>query len=206
MAHQYADIAFTPTVKALQEQMGSRKAYAHREQGEEIENRSLSEAEAQFIEARDSFYLASVSETGWPYLQHRGGPRGFVKVLGETSIGFADFSGNRQYVSLGNTQNDDRVSLFFMDYANRARLKMYGRLRVIEPEQTGLLNRLAVPGYKARIERGILITVEAFDWNCPQHITPRFTQDEVTTAVAPLHDRIAELEAQLAVYAAQPNI
>jgi hypothetical protein len=141
--------------------------------------------------------MATVSETGWPYVQHRGGPVGFVRVLDARTIGFADFRGNRQYVSVGNLMRDDRVSLLFMDYPNRARLKVLGRVSLIRREQREILDRLEVSSYRARVERGFLIRVEAFDWNCPQHITQRFTLAEVEEATAPLRRRIAELEALL---------
>ncbi len=198
MGHRFADIAFTPGVRAVQEALGSRQAYARFDEGPDHHHR-LGEPEAAFIAARDSFYMASVGETGWPYVQHRGGPTGFLKVLDERTLGFADFRGNRQYVSLGNLVADDRVALFLMDYPNRRRLKLLGRARPIAGEDAAaLLARLEVPGYDARIERGILIAVEGFDWNCPQHITPRFTLDEIERAAAPLHDRIAALEAEMA--------
>lgn len=197
MGHKFAEIAFTPTVKSIQEDQGSRASYARMEDGEDSNN-LLSDREAGFIAARDSFYMATASETGWPYVQHRGGPVGFLRVLDETSIGFADFRGNRQYVSVGNLTTDNRVSLFLMDYPNKLRLKLLGRARLIGVDDTAILEKLELPDYRARVERGIVIDVEAFDWNCPQHITPRFTQDEIAQAAAPLHARIAELEAQLA--------
>ncbi|TFG95559.1 MAG: pyridoxamine 5-phosphate oxidase, partial [Myxococcales bacterium] len=132
-----------------------------------------------------------------PYVQHRGGPPGFVRVLDEKTLGFADFKGNRQYVSVGNLSGDDRVSLILMDYPKRTRLKLLGRAKRVELNQTELLAKLTLPGYPGQLERGFLIHVEAFDWNCPQHITPRFTAAEVEAATAPLRQRIAELEAQL---------
>ena len=133
------------------------------------------------------------------YVQHRGGPAGFVRTLDAQTIGFADFVGNRQYVSVGNLTTDDRVSLFFMDYPNRRRLKLLGHVRLIDPAaEPDLLERLAVPGYKARVQRGFAIKVAAFDWNCPQHITPRYTEADVTQVVSGLTARIAELEARLA--------
>lgn len=198
MPHKFAEIAFTPTVKNVQEQQGSRMAYARMEGAPEAINQSLSSAEASFIAARDSFYLATVSETGWPYIQHRGGPAGFVRVFDERTIGFADFRGNRQYVSVGNLMTDDRVSLFFMDYPNKTRLKILGRARIVGLDDKETLGRLELPDYRARVERGVLITVEGFDWNCPQHITERFTLDEIRAMAAPLTTRIAELEAELA--------
>jgi predicted pyridoxine 5'-phosphate oxidase superfamily flavin-nucleotide-binding protein len=197
MPNRFADIAFTPTVKQLQDRHGSRSAYARGEQIPEPYNHELSADETRFIEARDSFYMATVGETGWPYIQHRGGPAGFVRVLDAHTLGFADFRGNRQYISVGNLQTDDRVSMFFMDYPRKTRLKLLGRARAVDPEDTDLLNRLSVPGYAARVERGLLVTVEGFDWNCPQHITERFTIEEVRTLSAPLLKRIADLEAQL---------
>ena len=198
MGHKFAEIAFTPAVKALQEQLGSRAIYARFENAEVDRNYLLGPSEAGFIAQRDSFYMASVGETGWPYVQHRGGPAGFVRVLDEKTIGFADFNGNRRYVSVGNLVKDDRVSLFFMDYPNRTRLKVLGRVKLVDPSESATLTKLAVPGYRARIERGFLISVEAFDWKCPQHITPRFTQEQVEASAAPLRERIAELEAELA--------
>jgi uncharacterized protein len=198
MAHRFSEIAFTPKVKAMQERMGRRAAYARREAGAEPVGHRLSEAEAAFVAARDSFYMATVGETGWPYIQHRGGPKGFVRVLDAGTIGLADLRGNRQYVTVGNLAGDDRVSLFFMDYANRTRLKLFGRARIVGPDEPDLLSRLATAESRDRVERGILIAVEGFDWNCPQHITERYTLDEVRTLTAALTDRIADLEAELA--------
>lgn len=198
MGHKFAEIAFTDTVKSVQQALGSRSGYARREGGDINFNDRLGPTEAQFIAERDSFYIATVSETGWPYVQHRGGPKDFLRVLDEKTLGFADFSGNRQYVSVGNLKTDDRVSLFLMDYPNRTRLKLLGRARVVGLDaDDDLLRRLSLPDYRSRVERGVIITVEAFDWNCPQHITPRFTTDEIETAVQPLRKRIAELEDQL---------
>ena len=197
MTYKFHDIAFTPAVRALQEQMGSRDAYSRAEGGPAHHDR-LGEREAAFIGLRDSFYMATVSETGWPYIQHRGGPAGFVKVLDATTLGLADFRGNRQYVSVGNLAGNDRVALFFMDYPHRARLKLLGRARAVEREEDPeLIACLAVPDYRATVERATVISVEAFDWNCSQHITPRFAADDIAAAVAPLHDRIRELEEQL---------
>jgi uncharacterized protein len=194
MAHAFAEIAFTPRVRAEQERQGSRAGYARFDAGERHHDR-LGPEEAAFIGARDSFYMATVGEAGWPYIQHRGGPEGFVRVLSETTLGFADFRGNRQYVSLGNVADDDRAAFFFMDYANRARLKLLGRMRATE--DPALLERLAVPGYPAKVERGFLIEVAGFDWNCPQHITPRFTAAQVEAAVAPLRAHAERLAQRL---------
>ena len=193
MGNRFAHMTFTDEVKRAQELAGSRASYAKMEASEDS-HFILGEAEAAFIGASDSFYMATVSETGWPYVQHRGGPKGFVKVLDETTLGFADFRGNRQYISVGNLQTDDRVSLFFMDYVGKTRLKLLGRARPIALEDTETLAGLALPDYRARVERGFVIDVEAFDWNCPQHITPRFTSDQVDGLLLPLLKRIEELE------------
>ena len=199
MPHRYADIAFTEQVKRFQEEAGSRESYARMQSRDGDHNHRLTQRERDFLARRDSFYLASVSETGWPYVQHRGGDAGFVQVLDEQTLGFADFRGNKQYVSLGNVTQDDRVALFFMDYAQRRRLKVYGRMHAIGPEDAHFDQLAAAsPTNEAKIERGFVIQVEGFDWNCPQYITERFTAAEVEQAVAPLHARIAELEAQLA--------
>lgn len=198
MSHAYHDIAFTDTVKELQQAKGSRASYARFEAGPRRGD-TIGPDEAAFIAGRDSFYMASAGETGWPYLQHRGGPEGFLRVLDPQTLGFADFAGNRQYVSLGNVKTDDRVSLFLMDYPNRRRLKLYGRAAALDPEDTDTLDRLTLPGYRAKVERGMLIKVDAVDWNCPQHITPRYTQAQVAQVVDTLTARVAELEAQLAL-------
>lgn len=179
MARAFAQIAFTPNVQSAQTRMGSRTAYRSAELGapEVVE---LGPYETAFIEARDSFYQGTVGENGWPYVQHRGGPAGFLKVLGPRLIGYADFSGNRQYISVGNLEGDDRVSLFLMDYAGQQRLKIWGRARLIDEDaEPELFARLESPSYRAPVERGVVVTVEAFDWNCPKHITPRFTEHEV---------------------------
>jgi len=198
MPHHFAEIAFTPTVKNVQEEMGSRSSYARMESVPAQVNYRLTEAEAGFIAGRNSLYMATVSETGWPYIQHRGGPTGFVRVLDESTIGFADFRGNRQYVSVGNLTMDDRVSLFFMDYPNKTRLKLFGRARIIGLDEQAVLSRLEMPDYRARIERAFVISIEGFDWNCPQHISERYMPEELGAVTAPLMARIAELEAALA--------
>jgi predicted pyridoxine 5'-phosphate oxidase superfamily flavin-nucleotide-binding protein len=181
----FAEIAFTPSVQALQSAHGSRAAYA-RSQAVSPGAEGLGEPEAEMLSGADSFYMATVSETGWPYVQHRGGPPGFVKVLSPACIAFADFRGNRQYVSEGNASRNDRVALIFMDYARRRRLKLLGHLRFenVGAADPGLAARVELPGYRARVERVALIEVEAFDWNCPQHITERFTRAEVEALVA----------------------
>jgi len=205
MGHKFAEIAFTSTVRQVQEQLGSRSSYARVEASEAVRTHVLGPSEAGFIGERDSVYMASVSETGWPYIQHRGGPKGFVRVLDEKTIGFADYRGNRQYVSVGNLMTNDRVALFFMDYPNRTRLKLLGRAKLIDASDTATLERLDVPGYRARIERGFLISVEAFDWNCPQHITLRYTLADVEQATAALRQRIGELETELTRIGANPS-
>ena len=143
--------------------------------------------------------MGSVNQDGWPYVQHRGGPKGFLKVLDQKTIGFADFMGNKQYITAGNLSADERVSLFIMDYPNRQRLKIWARARLVyENEDAALIAQLEVPGYQARVERGIIMTIEALDWNCPQHITPRYTKAEVESLIAPLLDEIQALKAQIA--------
>ncbi|MEX2650283.1 MAG: pyridoxamine 5'-phosphate oxidase family protein [Alphaproteobacteria bacterium] len=204
MSHRYGAIAFTDPVRQVQEALGSRKSYLRMDEGDD-RSHVLEQDEIDFIAARDSFYMATVSATGWPYVQHRGGPAGVVRVLDATTIGFADFRGNRQYISVGNLSTDDRVALFFMDYANKRRLKLFGRAILIGGERQQMLSRLEQPGYKARVERGVLIKVEAFDWNCPQHITPRYTLAEIEASVAPLRQRIADLETELGAKVAAVN-
>jgi hypothetical protein len=195
MTYGFLDIASTPSVRAAQEANGSREVW-QRFDGDRASDR-FTENEIAFIEARDSFYLASVSESGWPYVQHRGGPTGFLKVLDETTLGFADFRGNRQYISLGNISADDRVALLLMDYPNRARLKILAHMDARELDAASdLASRLALPRYRGKPERAFLLHLETFDWNCPQHITPRFTAAEIETAVSPLRTRIAALEAE----------
>lgn len=179
MARAFAKISFTPDVQAVQTEMGSRTAYRATELGE-AEEVMLGSAEQAFIAERDSFYQATVSQSGWPYVQHRGGPVGFLKVLDDRTIGYADFSGNRQYLSVGNLRGDDRVSLLLMDYPQRRRLKIWGRARALdERSEPELLAKLELPDFRALVERGIVIRVEAYDWNCPKYITPRYRQNEV---------------------------
>ena len=199
MTTHYSEIAFTPAVKAQQELNGSRKGYTAREAAMPAAPDLLGPEETAFIATQDSFYMASTSETGWPYIQHRGGPAGFIRVLSDHQLGFADFRGNRQYISLGNLSADNRVALFFMDYAHKARLKLLGRASTVDlKNDSELAGRLWLPGYRAAVERAIVIDVEAFDWNCPQHITPRYSEAQVMEAVAALRGRVAELEAELA--------
>jgi uncharacterized protein len=174
-------------------------ATAFAELAENARNR-LTEAEADFIGERDSFYQATLSESGWPYIQHRGGPMGFLKVLDDRTIGFADFRGNVQYLSVGNLNANDRISLILMDYPNRQRLKLWGRARIVhEKDDPKVISKLALPAYKAKVERGIIIHIEALDWNCPQHIMPRYSKAEVDNLIAPLLEEIRVLK--LLVYA-----
>ncbi len=195
MTYKFLEMASTPSVRAAQAANGSREMWEGFK-GHRAFDR-FGPDEAAFIEARDSFYLATVSESGWPYVQHRGGPAGLLKVLDETTLGFADFRGNRQYISLGNVAADDRVSLILMDYPNRRRLKIFAHMEARElGAAPDLAARLELPGYKGKPERAFLLHLETFDWNCPQHITPRFTVAEIEAAVSPLRGRIATLEAE----------
>jgi uncharacterized protein len=206
MPHAFADIAFTPSVKAAQQRDGSRAGHARNfEDDAEVFNDRLGEAEADFIAAQRSFYMATVSETGWPYLQHRGGPRGFLKVLDDKTLAFADYAGNRQLISVGNLAGNDRVALLMMDYAQRVRLKVLGRLAVHDlAPSDALAPTLVDPAYRARPQRAMLVHVEGFDWNCPQHIPVRIDAEDVQRAVDQRDARIAELEARLARRAADP--
>ncbi len=199
MSHAYADIAFTPAVKAAQARDGSRAGYARSFEGDaEVVNDRLGGAEADFIAAQRSFYMATVSETGWPYLQHRGGPRGFLKVLDAKTLAFADYAGNRQLVSVGNLSVNDRVAIILVDYAQRVRLKLLGHMAVkpLTPSDP-LAATLIDPAYRARPQRAMVITVDGFDWNCPQHIPVRLDAEDVQQALAARDVRIAELEARL---------
>ena len=184
----------TPAVLAAQEQYYGRRATVT----DAPEFDPLTDEEREFIAARDSFYMATITETGWPYVQHRGGKPGFLRVLGPTTLAFADFGGNRQMLSTGNLSANDRVALFLMDYPQRTRLKILGHARVEDARQySELVRQLAEPDVQRMVERLFFIEVVSFDWNCPKHITPRYTAEEVQKLVAPLKARIAELEAQL---------
>jgi predicted pyridoxine 5'-phosphate oxidase superfamily flavin-nucleotide-binding protein len=195
MANKFMQLVLTPVVRQAQDKYFGK----HQVVEKAPETDELTADEADFIVSRDSFYMATVSETGWPYVQHRGGPPGFVKVLGPNLIGFADFKGNRQLVSTGNLDSSDRVALFMMDYPHRTRLKLLGHARVLDArEHPELADQLAPEPLRGKVERLFLIQVISYDWNCPQYITPRFTAAEVEKYAAPLKARIAELEAQLA--------
>ena len=196
MSRAFADIAFTPSVRAAQKRYGSRASNEGFELAPDRQDQ-ISEFEREFIEARDGFYQATVSETGWPYVQFRGGPIAFLKVLDSKRLGYADFRGNVQYLSVGNINATGRIVLFLMDYAARRRLKIWGKARIVHrADEPALVAALVDPTYRARVERGIVIDVEAFDWNCPQHITPRFTEAEVRKNIAPLLDELQALRLQ----------
>jgi predicted pyridoxine 5'-phosphate oxidase superfamily flavin-nucleotide-binding protein len=197
MGRRFAELAFTPLVKEQQRQHNSRHLYERLEQAPDPGDR-LGDDEQEFVRERDGFYMASVSETGWPYVQYRGGEKGFLRVLDAQTLGFADLRGNRQYISVGNLKHDDRVTLFLMDYRAQSRLKILGRARVHDgdAEARELIERLRVPSEKTPTERAILIHVEAFDWNCQQHITPRYTQEEMAEMLEPMRRRMEALEAE----------
>ncbi len=197
MARAFAEIAFTPTVLALQEDLGSDQLYGALLTDKAEPRATLTEREASFIVARDGFYQASVSESGWPYVQFRGGPAGFVRVLDDKTIAYADLRGNRQYLSVGNLTNNERVSIIMMDYPNRRRLKVWGRVRIVTvDEDPQLVERLQVDSYDAQPERAIVITVEAYDWNCPQHIPRRLTLEELEEHLVPVRDEVTRLQAE----------
>jgi predicted pyridoxine 5'-phosphate oxidase superfamily flavin-nucleotide-binding protein len=187
-----SDIAFTEAVKAQQQRRGSRATYARMESGEGWST-TITDELRDFLAERDSLYLATANAAGQPYIQHRGGPPGFVKVLDENTLAFADYAGNRQFISLGNLAENDRAFLFFMDYAHRRRIKVWGRARVIE-DDPALLARLMPAGYKARGERVISFAVEAWDVNCPQHIPQKIDAADVRSALDRLERRNLELE------------
>ena len=194
MATRYLDLTFTGAVCRAQTQY-------YGSAGKIIgapERDPLSQAEAEFIAARDSFYVGSISESGWPYIQHRGGPHGFLRVINETTLAFADYKGNRQLLTTGNVSVNDRVALFLMDYKNRERLKILGHARIEDARaHLELVAQLADPKMRPSVERVVFIDVVSFDWNCPKHITPRYSAEEVEELAGPLKRRIAELEAQL---------
>jgi len=205
MARAFAEIAFTESVKALQSRYGSRRVYQKfaldQERGDHLSHR-----EKDFLAECDTFYMASVSENGWPYVQHRGGPKGFLKVLDDSTIAFADFRGNKQYISVGNLNTDNRVALFIMDYPNQQRLKLWARGYIVDPgADPELIAKLRDPAYDAHVERAMVMTIDAFDWNCPQHITPRFSEAEVQRRLAPLIEENRALKAQLAQTVPQPE-
>jgi predicted pyridoxine 5'-phosphate oxidase superfamily flavin-nucleotide-binding protein len=203
MGRRFAELAFTPLVREQQRLHGSRQAYARLEQSDQSDDPEnigdrLGAQEVQFIEERDGFYLGSVTESGWPYVQYRGGAKGFLHALDERTLGFADLRGNKQYISVGNLGHDDRVALFLMDYPNTSRLKILGHAKIYEGDEEArlLIEKLRVAGEKTPVERAVVIHVEAFDWNCQQHITPRYTRDELAPLLEPMRRRLEELEAE----------
>jgi len=199
MSKEFKEKMFTESVKAAQEHYGTRKAFeriAASSKNSKFEG--LGDFEKDFIQSRDGFYMATVNEEGQPYIQFRGGPAGFLKVLDDKTLGYADFQGNLQYISVGNLRQNKRAALFLMDYAHQRRLKLLVRIEVADAAQAPeLIEKLRLPDYKAKIERAMTHDVEAFDWNCPQHITPRFTIDEIRQMIQPLYERIAELENEI---------
>jgi len=197
MSHKFFDLTFTESVKKAQEKYGSRRSYA-RSEGGKPDFYGLGDAEQDFIEQRDGFYMATVNNEGQPYLQFRGGAQGFLKVLDDKTLGFADFRGNMQYISVGNLQENKKAALFLMDYPNQTRLKILANVEVIDAKDAPeIIEKLTVPDYKAKIERAMILHVEAFDWNCPQHITPRYTTDEIKQMLAPMNEHIAKLEKEI---------
>ena len=198
MAYDFGSLLFTPAVKALQERYGSRRQYARLEESESSlrgEHAGLGPEEKEFLSQRDTFYMASLGATGWPYVQHRGGPKGFLKVIDAHTIAFADFRGNKQYISTGNLMTDGRVALILLDYPNQLRLKILGRAEIFEGDKAKeWLEKVRDPAYKAVSERVYVIRVEAFDWNCQQHIIPRFTEEEIRDVLAPVEKHVGELE------------
>lgn len=178
MKRNFTQFAFTNSVKKVQEQYGTRSSYARMESA--ADRFKLTDRETDFILSRDSFYMATVGENGWPYVQFRGGPKGFLKVVNETTIGYADFRGNGQYISTGNLQAGNRSTLILMDYAEQRRLKIWTEVTIVEAKEDAALQRqLAMPDYQARVERLVMLNIQAYDWNCPQHITARYTIDEI---------------------------
>ncbi len=205
MAKNYSEIAFTESVKTQQNIYGSRQQY---ERVEKIERGTeLSFSEADFIQERDSFYLATVGENGQPYVQFRGGEKGFLKVLDKKTLGYADFRGNLQYISIGNLAENNRASLILMNYPNRQRLKIFARIEVFEAKDVPeLIAKLENTEYKAKIERAMILHIEAFDWNCPQHITPRYTIEEIKEMNQPLYEHIEKLEQEIKELKGKNNV
>jgi uncharacterized protein len=201
MPYHFLEVAVTPSVRAAQADMGVEQIWLgdHNRPSDRF-----TDDEIAFIASRDSFYMASVSETGWPYVQHRGGKTGFLKIVDPTTLAFADYRGNRQYISAGNFAANDRACLFLMDYVRRARLKIYAHVERLELDADQQLTELVSdPTYKGRAERIFKLRLEAFDWNCPQHITPRYTEQQVEQAVAPLRERLQRLETENAMLRAK---
>ena len=201
MKQPISDIAFTPSVKAIQERMGSRKQYSRMEDRGGWQN-VITQDLVDFIAERDFFYLGTASAEGQPYIQHRGGPKGFLKVLDNRTLAFADFTGNRQYITVGNLAENNKAYIFLMDYASQTRIKIWGTAEAVE-DNSELSKKLTDATYRGRPERVIRFNVKAWDVNCRQHITPRFTEEDITSKVQVLHNRIAELEAENATLKSQ---
>lgn len=195
MRRKFTEIAFTPGVKTAQTRYGSRRIYENFAQ-QNISEDILTELEIEFIQARDGFYLGTIGSNGYPYIQFRGGAKGFLKIIDAKTLGFADFKGNLQYISVGNLIECDRVFLFLMDYAHRRRLKIWGRAKIVDRDPQ-LLDQLTMPDYPAEVERDIIITIEAMSWNCPQHIPLKYSEAEVAAITSPLLAKIKELEDKL---------
>jgi uncharacterized protein len=190
----FGTLAFTPVVKKLQERFGSRRQYERMEKSGDS-HAHLTPFETEFLEQRDSFYWATIGSTGWPYVQHRGGPPGFLKVIDDHTLALADYRGNKQYISTGNLLTDDRVSMMLVDYPRQARLKILGHVEIFEGDSAAdWIKRVRVTGDNSVIERVFVIHVEAYDWNCPQHITPRYTAEEIREGMQDVEKRIATLE------------
>lgn len=187
-----SDIAFTPSVKVIQEKFHSRSSYARMEQSGGWQS-GVTEELTQFLNNMDSFYLSTSNASGQPYTQHRGGPKGFLKTIDNKTLAFADFSGNRQYITAGNLSENDKAFIFLMDYPNKTRIKIWGTAKVVVDDKE-LLESLSDPSYKARLERVIVFTVEAWDMNCRQHIQQRFTEEDIKSFTEPLNKKIVELE------------
>jgi predicted pyridoxine 5'-phosphate oxidase superfamily flavin-nucleotide-binding protein len=195
MSYKFLEMARTLGVIAAEERNGSAKFFQNFKGHRDFDR--LSGNEREFLAARDSFYMATISESGWPYVQHRGGPKGFLKVLDEKTMGFADFRGNLQYISLGNIATRDKTSLFFMDYPNRTRLKMFVHTEERSLDDDPALSAaLTLPGYKAKVERALIFHLEAFDWNCPQHITPRYTKEELQPVFDSMESQLRQLQSE----------
>ena len=203
MKRYASDVAFTPAVKAIQVAKGSRTAYAQMEWGSGWETTVTPELEA-FLAGLDMFYLGTANAQGQPYIQYRGGPPGFLKVLDSRTLAFADFGGNRQYITLGNLSENPKAFLFLMDYAQRRRIKVWGTARVVEGD-AGLIETLQAPSYPGKVERAIVFEVEAWDMNCPKHIHRRFPEAAVAAVIEQLQDRIEELEAEVADLRSRPG-
>jgi len=196
MAKNFAAIAFSTAVKEMQEKLGSRSSYARMERDTYVDG--LTENEVDFITQRDSFYMASIGEKGFPYIQHRGGPKGFLKVLDTKRLGFIDFKGNMQFITVGNLATNNNVALIMVDYPARARLKIFARAEIAElKDNPELFDKLDLDGYKFRPERMMILNIEAYDWNCPQHIIPRYSVEEIEQAFAPQRNRMVQLEEEV---------